>query len=185
MLPNHIDPDLVQDTDGSSIDTAFTPPETIPLDPTDDNNGPPSHGAFYPSPYSVPKPGSTFIIRSVWTRKIITLLMGQFVLAQPEDNLGSSHWLCIETDGWLGFRNIASGNFLGRDDQWLLCCSVKWHRGHEKFHIKSNPEGGHILLMTHRWKLRPVGIKEEKGEKKLAMVENGTIRGIIWEFVEI
>ncbi|RDL31995.1 uncharacterized protein BP5553_09397 [Venustampulla echinocandica] len=184
MSPNQIDPELVQDTDGSSIDTAITPPETIPPDLTDDNDGPPSR-ASYPISYSIPEPGSTFIIRSVWSRNIITLLMGQVVLAPPEDNFGSPHWECIETNGCLGFRNIASGRFLGRNNQWLLCCSVNWHQEHEKFHIRSRPEGGYILLMTHWGKLRPVGMKDEKGEKKLAMVESGNTNGIVWEFVEV
>lgn len=103
----------------------------------------------------------------------------------PPGNFGSPHWKCVESDGWLGFRNVASDGFLGRDGQWRLCCSVKWHREHEKFHIGSRSEGGYVLLMTHWRKLRPVGIKEEKGEKKLAMIENGNNNGIVWEFVEV
>jgi hypothetical protein len=183
MSLNQINPESVQDTDGSSIDTAITPPETIPPDLTDDNNGP-SGGASYPSSYSVPEPGSTFIIRSVSSRHIITLLKGQVVLAPP-GSFGSPHWECVKTEGWLGFRNVASYGLLGRDGQWLLCCSVKWHREWEKFHIESRSEGGYVLLMTHWGKLRPVGIKEEKGEKKLAMIENGSTNGIVWEFVEV
>jgi hypothetical protein len=183
MSLNQINPKSVQDTDGSSIGTAITPPETIPPDLTDVNVDP-FRGASYPSSYSAPKPGSTFIIRSVLSRNIITLLHGQVVLAPP-GIFGSPQWECVETDGWLGFRNIASDGFLGRDGQWLLCCSVNWHREHEKFHIGSRSEGGYVLLMTHWWKLRPVGIKEEKGEKKLAMIENGNTNGIAWEFVEV
>lgn len=124
------------------------------------------------------------LLSAVSSRNIITLLKEQIVLAPP-GSLGSPHWECVETDGWLGFRNIASYGFLGRNDQWLLCCSVKWHREHEKFHIRSRPEGGFVLLMTHWWKLRPVGIKEEKGQQKLAMIENGNTSGIVWEFVEV
>lgn len=39
--------------------------------------------------------------------------------------------------------------------------------------------------MTDWGKLRPVGIKEEKGEKKLAMTENGSANGIVWEIVDV
>ena len=183
MLFNQINPESVQDTDGTSIDTAITPPETISPKLTDDNDNL-SRSASYLSSYSVPKPGSTFIIRSVSSRNIITLLKGQVVLAPP-GSFGSPHWECVETDGWLGFRNIASYGFLGRNDQFLLCCSVKWHRGHEKFHVRSRPEGGFFLLLTHWGKLQPVGIKEEKGQKKLAMTENGNTSEIVWEFVEV
>jgi len=35
------------------------------------------------------------------------------------------------------------------------------------------------------FQLQPVGIKEEKGEKKLAMIENGSTNGIVWEFVDV
>jgi hypothetical protein len=183
MSLNQINPESVQDTDGSSINTAITPPETIPPDLTDDNDGP-SDGASYLSAYSAPEVGSTFSIRSVASRHIITLLKGQVVLAPP-GNLGSPHWECVETGGWLGFLNTASYGFLGRDGQCLLCCSVKWHREWEKFHIGSRSEGGYVLLMTHKRELRPVGIKEENGERKLAMIEKGNTNEIIWEFVEV
>ena len=183
MSLNQINPELVHDTDGWGIDTAITPPEIILPDLTDDSDGT-SAGASYPSSHSVPEPGSTFIIRPVSSRHILTLLKGQVVLALP-GSFGSSYWECVETEGWLGFRNVASHGLLGRDGQWLLCCSVKLHREWEKFHIGSRSEGGYVLLMTHWGKLRSVGIKEEKGEKKLAMIENGSTDGIVWEFVKV
>jgi hypothetical protein len=114
MFINPTNPEAVQDTDASSIDTTITPPETIPPDLTDDNDNL-SRSVVYPSSYTAPKPGSTFIIRSVSSRNIITLFKEQIVLAPP-DSLGSPHWECVETDGWLGFRNIASDRFLGRND---------------------------------------------------------------------
>ncbi|MCJ1382647.1 hypothetical protein MMC17_005760 [Xylographa soralifera] len=183
MSPNQINPEWVPDTDSFSIDTAFTPPETIPPDPPDDHDGS-FAGASYLSSYSVPEPGSTFIIRSVSSRQIITLLKGQVVLAPP-GSFGSPHWECVETGGWLGFRNVAAYGLLGRDAQGLLCCSAKLHREWEKFHIGSRSDGGYVLLMTHWGKLRPVGIKEEKGEEKLAMIEDGKANVMVWEFVEV
>jgi len=51
MSFNQVNPKSVQDTDGSSIDTALTPPETIPSDLTDDNDDP-FGGVSYPSSYS-------------------------------------------------------------------------------------------------------------------------------------
>lgn len=184
MSPNQIDPELDQDNDGSSIATPITPPETISPDPTvDDRSGPPCYGASYPKSYSVPEPGLILVIRSVVSEDVITLYGGNVVLA-PLGGFGSQFWECIKTDGWLGFRNVASGGMLGRDNKWLLCCSVKWHREHERFHIsKVEPEGGYILLTAHRRKLCPVGLKEEKGEQKLAMLESGNTNGAIWEFL--
>ena len=103
----------------------------------------------------------------------------------PPGSFGSPHWECVETEGWLGFRNVASYGYLGRDGQWLLCCSAKWHREWEKFHLGSRSEGGYALLMTHWGKLKPVGIKQENGEEKLTMLEHWSTNGIVWEFVEV
>ncbi|MCJ1389920.1 hypothetical protein MMC18_002777 [Xylographa bjoerkii] len=166
MARKQIKPESVQDTDGS--------------DDTDGRSG----GASYPSSDSIPEPGSIFIIRSVSSRRVVTLLKGQVVLAPPA-SFGSPYWECMGTEGWLGFRNVASSGLLGRDGPWLLCCSVRSHREWEKFHVGSRAEGGHVLLMTHWGTLRPVGSKEENGEQKLAMLENGSTDGIVWEFVKV
>ena len=115
LVVNQVNPEPVQDTDGSSIDTTITPPETIPPDLTDDNDGP-SRCVSYLSSCLIPNPGSTFIIRSVSSRNITTLLKEQVVLSPPGSH-GSPHRECVETDGWLGFRNIALYGFLGRNDQ--------------------------------------------------------------------
>ena len=95
------------------------------------------------------------------------------MLAPTGSNFGSPHWKCVETDGWLGFRNTASNGSLGRNDQSLCCCSVNSHLEFVKFHLRSRSEGGFVLLMMNAWKLLPVGFKEEKGEQKLAMLEKG------------
>jgi hypothetical protein len=172
-----------QDTDSSN---SYTPPsstETIPNFTSDDeDHDDPSGGGAYPISYTVPGPDS-WIIRSASSRQILTFLKGQVVLAPP-DSLGSQHWECIETDGWLGFRNVASYGFLGRDNKSWLCCSAMCHQESERFCIRGRSEGGHFLTMTYSGKLQPVGIKEEKGEKKLAMIENDSTDKIVWEFVK-
>lgn len=147
MSLNQNNLDSVQDTDGSTIDTAITPPETIPPDLTDDNDD-----TSYPGSYLVPKPGSTFIIRSVSSRDIITLLKGRVVL-EPPGSLGSPHWECVETGGWLGFRNVASDGLLVRDQHRELCCIAKYHLECEQFHIGSRSEGGYVLLMIQNGEL--------------------------------
>ena len=103
LVVNQVNPEPVPDT------------ETIPPDLTDDNDGP-SRCVSYLSSCLIPNPGSTFIIRSVSSRNITTLLKEQVVLSPPGSH-GSPHRECVETDGWLGFRNIALYGFLGRNDQ--------------------------------------------------------------------
>lgn len=79
---------------------------------------------------------------------MITLLDGQIMLTQA-DGRGSIYWECVETKGWLGFRNIVSGGFLGHDIEGTLRCSAEQHQGWEYFCARARPEGGFVLLMTH------------------------------------
>ncbi|KAF2094063.1 hypothetical protein NA57DRAFT_47193 [Rhizodiscina lignyota] len=133
---------------------------------------------------SVPWPGSTFIIRSISSWQVITLLDGQVVLAPPSSS-GSTHWECVETKGWLGFRSPISGKFLGHDTRGKLCCSAERHQGWENFCVRATPEGGYVLLMTHFERLRHVGIKIEQGVEKLAKIGDGASDGIVWEFIRV
>ena len=181
MVLNQADPKPIPDPDNSTIYTATTPPETVAVDLLDDHD---PFGGAEPSSSSVPWPGSTFIIRSASSGHVITLLDGQVVLAQLGGR-GSIHWACVETKGWLGFRNLASGRFLGHDIKGGLCCSAERHRGWEYFCVRMRPEGGYVLLMTHFERLWHVGTKVEQGVEKLAKIENGGSDGIVWEFVKV
>ncbi|RDW71522.1 hypothetical protein BP6252_08085 [Coleophoma cylindrospora] len=176
MSLHHIKLGAIPDSDDSSTDTAVTPPENIPLHLNDNYDGASDPGL---------EPGSTFVIRSLWSREVLTLFKGEVLLAPPGIN-GSQLWECVETDGWLGFRNMASYAFLGRDDQGFLRCSADWHREWERLRVGERTEGGYILLMTHWWKLRPLGFRRgASGEKRLAMMEIESTDGIVWEFVKV
>ena len=181
MVLNQADPKPIPDPDNSTIYTATTPPETVAVDLLDDHD---PFGGAEPSSSSVPWPGSTFIIRSASSGHVITLLDGQIVLAQLGGR-GSIHWACVETKGWLGFRNLASGRFLGHDIKGTLCCSAERHQGWENFCVRMRPEGGYVLLMTHFERLWHVGIKAGQGVEKLAKIENGGSDAIVWEFVKV
>ncbi|KAH6677740.1 hypothetical protein B0J14DRAFT_475006, partial [Halenospora varia] len=172
-------PDPIPESDISTTYTANTPPETVVTDNYE------TFGDTKPSSVSsVPWPGSTFIIRSVSSGHVITLLDGQIVLASPGGR-GSIHWACVETKGWLGFRNATSGRFLGHDFWGSLCCSGERHQGWENFCVRLRPEGGYVLLMTHWERLWHVGIILEQGVEKLAKVGDGGSDGIVWDFVKV
>jgi len=179
MVLNQVDPKPIPDPDNSTV--ATTPPETIIADLLDDHD--PFGGAKLSSS-SVLWPGSTFIIRSVESGHVITLLDGQIVLAPPGGR-GSIHWACVETKGWLGFQSPVSGKFLGHDAKGRLCCSVERHQGWENFCVRMRPEGGYVLLMTHFERLWHVGIKVEQGVEKLAKIGDGGSDGIVWEFIKV
>lgn len=106
------------------------------------------------------------------------------MLTQPGDP-GSTHWECVETEGWLGFRNIVSGRFLGYDKRGKLRCLAERHQSWEYFCTRMRPDGGCVLLMTHYDKLWRVGIKVEDGTEKLTKVEDGAADEVNWEFVRV
>ncbi len=173
------------DLDHSTICTVLTPPESVATNPPDDVD--PFGGARDESScFSwVPWPGSTFIIRSISSGHMITLLDGQIVLNPPGGSRGSHHWACVETKGWLGFQNPVSGRFLGHDARGNLCCSAGRHQGWENFSVRRTPEGGYLLLMTHFERLWHVGVKEDQGVEKLAKLGDGASDGIVWEFIKV
>ncbi len=84
MVLNQIDSKLMSDRDDSTIYTTITPPETAAADILDHHD---PFGSAEPSFFLVPWPGSTFVIRSVSSGHVITLLDGQIMLTQPGDRL--------------------------------------------------------------------------------------------------
>jgi hypothetical protein len=177
------DPRPTLETDNSTADTAVTPPETElgNLEDYDPLNG------TYPDAFSVPWPGSTFIIRSVSCGKVITLLEGKIMLA-PLGGRGSIHWDCVETNGWLGFRNPITNRFLGHDGKRGregLQCEAKEHQTFENFGVRRRPDGGYIMQMIHYHALWPVGIRAVPEGEILAKIENGGADVIAWEFIRV
>jgi hypothetical protein len=185
MNLNVVDPKPMQsESDDFSTafdgDTVCTPPETdadqflTDLDP---------FTSAQPSS-SVPWPGSTFIIRCASTGHVITLVDGKTVLASPGGH-GSFHWACVERNGWLGFRNVVSGKFLGHADDGRLRCTAGRQQGWENFCVRLRPEGGYVLLMTHFERLWRVGLRNERGVERLAKVGDRGNDGLVWEFIKV
>ena len=172
---------MQRDDEDSSTYTIRTPPETDAVDLLDDHDPLGGAGA---SPNLVPWHDSTYIIRSVSAGHVITLRDGKVALTPPGGR-GSIDWVCVETKGWLGFRNTVSGKYLGHDKHGRLCCSADHHQGWENFCVRGKPEGGSVLLMQHQDRLWHVGIKVEQGVEKLAKIGDGGAGGIAWEFIRV
>ena len=181
MFASLVEPEPSQYSDSPTASTVNTPPGTV-ADKFLDDQDPLAGGT--PNLLLVPWPGSTFIIRSVSCGRVLTLIEGQITLTE-QDSRGSIYWECVETKGWLGFRNTVSGKFLGHDGKGRLNCSVERHQGWENFTYRMRPEGGCVLLMTHWERLWHVGFKKEQGEEKLAKIGDGASDGIVWEFVKV
>lgn len=171
--------DSVSSSEAFTQCTEVTPPESLTGEPESKRD---ALGDFS----SVPCAGFTFVIRSASCGRLLTLLDGgQVVLAQPSHS-GMTHWECVETDGWLGFRNTITRNFLGHGG-WnnTLQCSKRNHNWWEMFQAQHRREGGYVLLMSH-WALAfPVGLKPEHGLDKLAKINPRWTKGLVWEFEEV
>jgi len=164
------------ETDSS---TANTPPSSVAYDPLD------ARDDFAPSNSSVPWPNRTFIIRSLSSSHVLTLLDGKVLLAPPGSGHASIHWTCVETKGWLGFRNYSSGKFLGYGIGGDLRCAAGRQGDWENFCVRLRPDGGYVMLVTHWDRLWHVGMKMVRGVEVLAKVGEGGSDGVVWEFVKV
>lgn len=67
------------------------------------------------TPETAPWPGSTFVILEKRTGRAIAVAGHQLSLEKrkSEKDFGDRrmHWVCEEKDGWLGFRNAATGTY--------------------------------------------------------------------------
>jgi hypothetical protein len=174
MSLNQFDSESISDAVNSIIYTPITTSENFTVGSLENHD--PSR--------SVPSHGFTFIIRSVSSGHVITLLDGQVMLAPPGDR-GSIHWACVETEGWLGFRNRISNKFLCHDWNGRLKCSAEQRDKWRHFSVTPVPNGGYIMQMLDWWTLRPIVINAENGLRKLGRTGNKLSDGIAWEFVKI
>lgn len=176
MALNYLDAKPISDIDDNpTIYTPTTPPETIATShPEDDSHFDPTKPSS-----SIPWPGSTFILRNPSSGRVLTLLDGQVVLASPGGR-GCIYWACVESKGWLGFKNISSGKYLGHNVFGDIICGAGEHQGWENFCVRMNPEGKFVLLLTHWEKLWFVTAGTDALWK---CPERGD--AVIWEFVKV
>ncbi|RMZ91275.1 hypothetical protein DV736_g1509, partial [Chaetothyriales sp. CBS 134916] len=168
-----------QGPDDLTAYTGTTPPETV-ADSVD------AISNVELSTPVAPVPGNTFLIRSVLCGRFFTLLDGKIVLGQQDGC--SSHWNCVENKYWLGFKNLASGNYLGHSGGTKsdLRCSAQRYGGYEYFAVR--PVGGEAyVLPTTFWEnLSTVGIKKAMGVESLVTFNNRSVSdGLIWEFFKV
>ncbi|PSR82027.1 hypothetical protein BD289DRAFT_438234 [Coniella lustricola] len=103
-----------------------------------------------------PQPGKTYKIHHRETRELVTLMAGGITLLSADAQPGGGwFWECVETDGWLGFRNTVSGLYLGHNDELpdtshLLHAIAPHHRAWEHFMVRLAPNGAHYILVRHR-----------------------------------
>lgn len=141
-------------------------------------------------PQATPAPNNTYMITDAARTRALTLVEGKLhLLGVTHKNMhgGSWYWRCIERDGWLGFRNTASGTYLGHDGRRNVQASAPHHKNCEQFCVRRHPNGGYMMLLESyglkkvtytfgknggdgKWWLTPIGDESDE---------------IVWHFTEI
>ncbi|KAK3324245.1 hypothetical protein B0T19DRAFT_428141 [Cercophora scortea] len=184
LFEHHDDEDTDIDMDNASV---LTPTTTHKAD--DDDNTWADPTITYDA---VPVPGDTFILVHQPDGRALTLLNGKLRLASltaAARSGGSFHWACVEKKGWLGFRNAASGAYLGhdgrmgRDGRKGIRATAWRHEGWEYFCARRHAGGGGYVLLTTHWDtLLKVAVEGEgEGVRVVAREEGGSV----WEFRKV
>ncbi|ESA41912.1 hypothetical protein NCU06081 [Neurospora crassa OR74A] len=172
--------------------------------------GPPPSSSRY-TRHADPQPNQSFILLEASTGRALTLIDGNLTLVHVPDpdlisltdqkgsdpylfpNSGAEqpcivkgqcnwHWHCVENAGWLGFRNAASGTFLGHDMWQNIIARVYRHQGWEFMTVRPALERkGWYLMVTHWEKLHKINFLEERR----AFVATNPEEGTVWEFVRV
>ncbi|KAI0600116.1 hypothetical protein F4775DRAFT_548087 [Biscogniauxia sp. FL1348] len=130
------------------------------------------------SPGSVPSQGNVYAIRHRDSGKAITMGIEGLQLKKIGP-MGGWHWMCVEKDGWLGFRNVVSGRYLGRNDKGGFHALQPHHQGWEYFVAKASPRGGYEMLTLHGWKFMKMSVAEDGSN--LTQTDGDGAR---WDFVK-
>ncbi|KAK4213487.1 hypothetical protein QBC37DRAFT_285923 [Rhypophila decipiens] len=157
---------------------------------------------------ATPYPGETFIILHKPTNRVITLLEAGWVLLGDRHAFSSDQktlntapnflsmsrcqWLCVERDGWLGFR-APTGDYMGhsllkkfvKEEERHVVAADTMHHGEWQYCcVRRHPRGGYILMMRgNNTKLLKVEIGTRSGTlNNLVLREDG---GALWEFVKV
>ncbi|KAI0379350.1 hypothetical protein F5Y04DRAFT_282775 [Hypomontagnella monticulosa] len=147
---------------------------------------------------TVPRPGQTYIIRHSVSHRQVTLIEGILCLERHMGDQGGYHWECIETNGWLGFRNPSDHLHIGGEYEFYgphneyqqsqnlgetFGRPVAQERSHMKdayLTVRGHQEGGQILLVKFGDRLLKMAVEDD--EHKLCWTDKD---GPAWEFVNI
>ncbi|KAI1425414.1 hypothetical protein F5Y12DRAFT_747418 [Xylaria sp. FL1777] len=159
--------------------TAYTPTHTTEHGPSSHSDSPCAHVSFSPR---APTPGQTYMIRHRESGKVIGLNHGRLGLEENSDPQNGCYWDCVQTLGWVGFRETVSNNFLGRDGNFAFRATEKLHLPWEWFVVAAQGNEGCHLQSPHWLSLRWVGI----GQDGRSLVDvTSSAEAALWEFVEV
>ncbi|KAI1394256.1 uncharacterized protein F4822DRAFT_42997 [Hypoxylon trugodes] len=170
-------------SDCGSKSTSSPPTDYTPTHTTD------SHSPASNKPFTIdgggigtaPEADRIYIIRDLDTGKALTLEGGHLTLKGADTN-GGWRWECVERGGgWLGFRELVSHNYLGRNGFGGFWAVVPWCAGWENFALRPLEVGGYHLMSPNWWSFRRVSVSSTG---KLVEVLSAP-EAIRWEFIEV
>ncbi|PON27304.1 hypothetical protein TGAM01_v203685 [Trichoderma gamsii] len=120
--------------------------------------------------------------------RYLILVDGKLRLVGSDEIRGGWLWHCLKNRGWYGFRNTASGTYLGHDgcNDWCsskakLLANASHHKIDEHFMPDRQINGGYTLLARKGDRLLPV-VLSESDSLKLGPAEEKN--GTAWEFID-
>ncbi|KAK4170985.1 hypothetical protein QBC36DRAFT_106552 [Triangularia setosa] len=133
--------------------------------------------------------------------RAMTLCGGQLRLQELRRmNITSGCWFweCVTKEGWLGFRNVASGMYLGHNGRLELVANAPHCKGWEWFCVRRVPfvdwsgekekeRDGYVMLLKHWDSLRwlDVSITPDGAVNKERWYLTGSEKSAVWGFVEV
>lgn len=133
-----------------------------------------------------PSPGSKFLIIDHSQNRALVCHHGSLHL-EAMDNIDLQdavpkhwQWFSTENDGFLGFRNVANGGYLGHDIWWDFYAKVYHHKGWENFSLNRRESGHYWIQTLYWWQQWQVSARSDGGG--LFAEERG---GTLWRFVKV
>ncbi|QYT06273.1 hypothetical protein H0G86_013131 [Trichoderma simmonsii] len=97
-------------------------------------------------PENHPIPGKSCMIQTRNSPNLILALKyGKLVWLDRPIPSGGHIWGCVEKNGWLGFRNMASGTYLGSNKEGEIVATQKEHKEQQRFTERRKENGGYML----------------------------------------
>ncbi|KAI1810318.1 hypothetical protein GGS20DRAFT_568180 [Poronia punctata] len=129
----------------------------------------------------VPEHHKMYMIRDISTKMAITLEWGKITLVTKPGHAGGWQWCCESNKGWLGFREVVSGKFMGRDKDDCLATNP-WMSQYDSFVLRACEAGGYNLYIKKGDGFVAV-TRDTKGS--LFLSSDFTVDFTRWEFIRV
>ncbi|KAG8162623.1 hypothetical protein KVR01_007101 [Diaporthe batatas] len=133
---------------------------------------------------AVPCPEKTFQIIEKRSGKAITLAGDELKLEKVGPTRvfdRKTHWFCVKKDGYFGFQNPKTGNYLGHDGGFGIRASANYLNQSGLWTPREHPEGGYEMLSPHGASVLMVLCDGGDGSTLVTRWHGTTL----WEFVRV